>query len=125
PAVPRRILEGAEGVRNQGGHFPGSQPAHAPPLVRDAPARAWSGPADDPDDARACRSVDDANLHARARSTPACRVRPLSSAQVGPISPRNRTPELTSPRCVYTGTPSILEDRLWSARSGRSSKARP
>ena len=39
-AVPRRLLEGAEGVRLEGGNHAGHQPARPAPFVRDAPARA-------------------------------------------------------------------------------------
>ncbi len=50
-----------------------AQPARAAAFVRDASARARRRPARDPDDARPRRSVDHADLHARARSAAANR----------------------------------------------------
>ena len=57
------------------------QPARAAALVRDAPARSRRRPARDPDDARPRRSVDDADLHARARRAAARGLRALPSAR--------------------------------------------
>ena len=57
-----------------------SQPARAAAFVRDAPARARRGSARDPDDARPRRSLDHADLHARARGAAARRLRPVPPA---------------------------------------------
>ena len=58
------------------------EPARAAALVRDASARARRRSARDPGDARPRRSVDDADLHARARGAAAPGLRPVSSARV-------------------------------------------
>jgi hypothetical protein len=51
-------------------------------FVRDAPARAWRGPARDSDDARTRRSINDTNLYTRARGPAARRVRSIPSSAV-------------------------------------------
>ncbi len=56
-----------------------AEPARPAALVRDAPARARRRPARDPGDARPRRPVHDTDLHARARSPLARRVRSLPS----------------------------------------------
>ena len=62
-----------KGYARQAGCRHVAQPAHAAALVCDAPARTRRRPARDPDDARARRPVDDADLHARARAADAQR----------------------------------------------------
>ena len=52
-----------------------SEPARSATFVRDAPSRTRRRPAGDPDDARARRPVDHADLHARAGGAPAGRLR--------------------------------------------------
>ena len=70
----------AYGVR--GGHHARDQPARAAAFVRDAPARARRRPARDSDHARTRRSVDHADLHARAGSEAAGGLRSVPSEAV-------------------------------------------
>ena len=76
------LLEDPQGLRASGGHHDVTQPAHASTLVCDASARAGSRPARDSDDVGPRRSVDDADLHARARATDAHHLRPVSPARM-------------------------------------------
>ena len=70
------------GLRPAGRHRPRDLAARAAALLRDPPARARRRPARHPDDARARRSLDHADLHARARRTAALGLRALPPAHV-------------------------------------------
>ena len=76
------LLEDPQGLRPPGRPAGLAQPARAAPLVRHAPARARRRPARDPDDARTRGSVDDADLHARARGAAADGLRSVPPALV-------------------------------------------
>ena len=69
--VARGILENPQRLRPEGGAAAHAEPARAAPFVCHAPARARRRSAIDPDDAGPCRSVDDADLHARPRGAAA------------------------------------------------------
>ena len=81
----RRYVAAArpEGVRDQGGGFAGRESPRAAALVCHAPARARCRSPRHPDDARARRSVHDADLYARAGGASAGRVRPVPPPKVG------------------------------------------
>src|SRR5262249_25776216 len=79
---PRRLLENPEAVRAQGESAAHAEPPRPAPLVRHAPARARRRSARDPADARPRRPLDHADLHARAGSAAADRVRSLPPARV-------------------------------------------
>src|SRR6185295_7063952 len=76
-ADARRVLEDPEAVRPHRAAAAHAEPTRAAPLVRYAPARERRRPACDSADAGTRRSLDDANLHARARNTPAEHLRSL------------------------------------------------
>src|SRR4030095_11449375 len=77
-----RLLEDPEAARAQGRTPAIAQPARAAALVRHASARSRRRSARDSDDARPRRSLDDADLHARARGAAARGLRSLSPAAV-------------------------------------------
>src|SRR5262245_53776406 len=67
-ADARRVLEDPQAARTRGESSSRPQPARRAPLVCDASARTRRGPAVDSNDAGPRRSLDDTDLHTRARS---------------------------------------------------------
>ena len=78
--TPRRVLEDPQGLCAAGRPQELPQPAHAPALVRHAPAGTRRRSPRHPDDAGPRRPVDDADLHARARASDAGRLRLYASS---------------------------------------------
>ena len=86
----RGVLEDSQGLRAAGRPQDLAQPAHAASLVRHAPAGARRRSAGHPDDARPRRPLDHADLHPRARTPDARRLRFMPPARVTVRAARSR-----------------------------------
>ncbi len=59
------LLEAVVGAWKESRYFPGFDSSRNPAQLRNPPSGRWSGPAERTDDARSCRHLHDADLHAR------------------------------------------------------------